>query len=299
MDELSKRARALAAALEPVAAQVYFAPEAHANYEQLGFGPSPGEFSGIAAPEMAAYFTSRGSVMGQVPGEVVAAAFGVFNPVVVVSLIDRGWSLTSAEAICAARDEGAIAQLVRIVGEQPDGLDCANELLARSVEPLRAEGRPLYGGLASLDLPTDPVGAMWRRADMLREYRGDSHINVWTSAGLNVCEMCLFTESYWALPLRSYSRTRAWSDADFDIAEAQLIARGWLADGGLTDQGLAERERIEVATDAQCKSLVDALGDDLDELVSILSRWGAAIREAKGYPASGPQELAKAATEGR
>ena len=37
---LSDGARLLAAALEPVAGQVYFSPECHANYAQLGFAGS-------------------------------------------------------------------------------------------------------------------------------------------------------------------------------------------------------------------------------------------------------------------
>lgn len=35
-----------------------------------------------------------------------------------------------------------------------------------------------------------------------------------------------------------------------------------------------------------------ALGDDIDELFAILAPWGQAIRDAKGYPASGPHDLA-------
>ena len=102
MDELSSKARRLGAVLEPFAAQVYFAPECHANYEALGFGPSPGEFAGVQGPEFSAYFCSRGSVMGQVPGEVVAAAFGVFNPEIVVPAVAAGWAKTDAPTICAA-----------------------------------------------------------------------------------------------------------------------------------------------------------------------------------------------------
>lgn len=296
VDELSKKARALAAAIEPVAGQVYFSPECHAAYERLGFGPSPGLFAGVAMPDAAAYFTSRGSVMGHVPGEVVAAAFGVFNPVAVVPALDSGWSLTDPETISAARDEGACAQLVRVIGEKPDGVDRANELLARATGVLRPEGRPLYSGLASLDPPEGPVGRMWRLADMLREYRGDSHVNAWTAAGLDGCEISLLTEPYWGLPLRSYSRTRAWSDEDFDAAEERLAARGWLRGGTLTEEGRAGREQIEVATDLQCKASISAVGAELDELISLLGSWGAAVRSANGYPASGPQELAEAAT---
>ena len=39
-DEFQERARRLRNAVEPVAAGVYFAPEAHAAYEALGFEPA-------------------------------------------------------------------------------------------------------------------------------------------------------------------------------------------------------------------------------------------------------------------
>ncbi|HYD08835.1 MAG TPA: hypothetical protein VEA78_01930 [Acidimicrobiales bacterium] len=292
MDELSKRARALSAAIEPVAGQVYFSPECHANYQALGFAGSPGEFGGVAGPDGPAYFTSRGSVMGQVPGEVVACAFGVFNPAAVVPAVDFGWSLTDAATICDARDRGAIDQLERILGEKPEGIDRANELAARAVDTLRPEGRPLYAGLASLDLPGSPVGDLWRRLDMLREFRGDAHVSAWTTAGIDATEINLLTEAYWGMPMRSYSRTRAWSDAEFDAAEERLVARGLLQDGAITDAGRDEREGVEVRTDAQCRPFVDALGDDADELVSILLPYGAAIRAAKGYLSAGPADLA-------
>ncbi|HEY8526647.1 MAG TPA: hypothetical protein VIL48_16885 [Acidimicrobiales bacterium] len=295
-DEVSERARALAAALEPFAGQVYFSPECHAAYAELGFGPSPGTFDGVAAPDGAAYFCSRGSVMGQVAGETVAAAFAVFNPAVVAPLVAQGWTLTDADTICEARTAGATAQLHRILGDRPAGLDRANELLAHAVEPLRPEGRPLYAGLLNRGLPGEPLADAWRRADMLREYRGDSHTSAWTAAGFDATEIGLLTELYWGVPPRSYIRTRAWSDADLDAAEARLTDRGYLADGGFTPSGRAAREDVERATDRQCRPVVEALGDELDELVGILQSWGEAIRAARGYPASGPHDLARAAS---
>jgi hypothetical protein len=36
------------------------------------------------------------------------------------------------------------------------------------------------------------------------------------------------------------------------------------------------------------RPIIDALGDDLDELLAIPRPWGQAIRDAGGYPASGP-----------
>ncbi|WP_371079234.1 helix-turn-helix domain-containing protein, partial [Salmonella enterica] len=60
----------------------------------------------------------------------------------------------------------------------------------------------------------------------------------------------------------------------------------------LTPHGHEIRERIEIETDRQMDRSMEALGDGLDELLGILLPWGAAIRAAKGYPASGPHDLA-------
>jgi hypothetical protein len=280
-------------ALEPVAGQVYFSPEAHAAYAELGFNPSPGSTRhGVALPDGPAYFASRGSLMGQVPGEVVAAAFAVFNPAAVVPAVQWAWTKVDAATICAARTRGGVAQLERVLGQRPDGLGRATELLARAVEPLRPEGKPLFAGLRGLGLPGEPLGDMWRLADSLREYRGDAHTAAWTAAGLDATEVGLLTELYWRMPLRTYIRTRAWTDTDLDDAEGRLQVRGLLDDGALTPEGRAVREQIEVATDGQCQVILDVLGADFDELLSILGPWGLALRDASAYPAQGPHDLA-------
>ena len=249
-------------------------------------------------PDGPAYFCSRGSVLGQVPGQVVAAAFGVFNPEVVVPAVSHGWTLTDAPTIEGARTEGAMGQLRRILGDKPEGLDRAVELFERAVEGLRPEGRALFAGLLAQSMPDEPLGVAWRLADRLREYRGDSHIAAWTSAGYDAAEIGLVTEAYWGLPLRTYIRTRAWTADQLDAAEERLVSRGLLQDRELTPKGRTEREAIEAVTDAACKRIVDNLGDDVDELVSIAGGWSKSIQAAGGYPASGPHDLAQLASGG-
>lgn len=287
-------ARRLAAALEPFAGQVYFSPECHAAYEKLGFGASPGTTAtGVALPDGPAYFTSRGSAMGQVPGEVVAAAFGVFNPDVVVPAVRHGWTLTDAATIAAARTDGAVGQLARVLGEEPVGADRVAALTARAGARLRPEGRPLFAGTLSLPVPAAALGAAWRHADRLREYRGDSHTVAWVDAGFDAAEIGLLTERWWGLPPRSYVRTRAWSSDALDAAADRLRGRGLLDDDGdLTAAGVDAREAVEVATDRQCQPIVDALGDELDELVDRLLPWGSQLRAAGAYLPSGPHDLA-------
>ncbi len=48
--DFREQARRLRNAVEPVAAGVYFAPEAHAAYAELGFDSSPVSQDGVARP---------------------------------------------------------------------------------------------------------------------------------------------------------------------------------------------------------------------------------------------------------
>jgi len=296
-------ARALGAALEPVIGQVYFSPEAHRAYADLGFDASAGDMNGVALPDGPAYFTSRGSVMGQVGGRVVAAAFAVFNPPVVEACVALGWSRTSAPTICAARDRGAVGQLARLLGGAPEGAGQVRAVLERALQPLRPEGRPLFAGVSSLPHPSTglPVSAdlegVWRAGDALREYRGDSHTAAWLTAGLDAVEIGLLTEAYWGLPLRTYVRTRAWSDEELDAGVERVVAKGWIAadTGMLTAAGRDLRERIERDTDRQMQPALDAVGDGLEPALGHLTAWGRTIRAGCGYPSDGPHDLAERA----
>jgi Helix-turn-helix family len=300
VSEASVRSRALATALEPVVGSVYFAPEAHAAYAELGFGPGAGRISGdawaeshwgrVQLPDGVAYFASRGGILGQVRGEVVAAAFGVFNPAIVVPAIELAWSIADADAVVDARTRGAVAQLVRILGPQPAGIDRVAELLGRAVEPLAVAGRPMFAGLSALPVPTDLMGLMWRRGDLLREYRGDAHIAAAAAAGFDGCDLQVLTERCAGMPPRSYAAGRGWDQAQLGAAEQRLQRRGLLDDGQPTAAGLAAREALEAETDRLCLAMVEALGDDVVELVGRLQTWGAAIRAADGYYPSSPQE---------
>lgn len=279
-------ARRLAGAIEPFAGQVYFAPECHQAYEALGFGPSPHVTrAGVALPDGAAYFTSRAASMGQVDGKVAASAFGVFDPVPVELSLAMGWSLTDAATICEARTTGAVAQLTRVLGPQPDGIERAVELLARAGEGLEVAGRPLYAGMASVELPDDPLAAAWVLADRLREYRGDCHTAAWTSAGYAAAEISVVTELWVGQPIKTYSRTRGWSDEALDAAVDSLRSSGDLDGDELSAAGRTRRDAVEAATDRPCVRIVANLGDDVDELAVLLGGWGRDLVAAGGYPA--------------
>lgn len=280
-----QRARRLRNAVEPVAAGVYFAPEAHAEYIALGFPGSPVAQAGVARPELMSYFTSRSACMGQVPGEVVAAAFGCFNPKAVVAAVRAGWQIADRDSVLQARERGATGMLLRVLGDRPDGQARVTELLQRSADAAPWAGRPIFGGLRSLGLPDDEMGRLWRAADLLREHRGDSHVIAWAVGGADAVEILLLTEQWWGLPARAYTPTRGWTDADMDAGFDRLRRRGLMTGKDeLTDAGRAFREEVEVRTDELERPVLNALGDDLDELLDILDAWSEAIISAGSYP---------------
>jgi hypothetical protein len=290
-DALLRRTRSLAAALEPVIGQVYFAPECHAAYAQLGFAPSPGHAGSVALPDGPAYFTSRGSLLGQVRPGVIAAAFGVFKPELVSAGVQYGWTLTDAATIFAARRAGAVAQLERVVGASDANVSTTADAFERAVAVLGIEGRPLFAGLRSWwDDPTDPWTRLFHLGDMLRECRGDAHVAAWTSESLDAVEIGLLNDVYMGLPMRSYVRTRGCNDEELDAGAERLRSRGWLDGDALSDDGRAAREEIERATDRGMAPALTALGDDLDNVLAALRPWGAARRETGGY-VGGPVDL--------
>jgi hypothetical protein len=267
---LSRRLRDL---VEPIAANVYFAEEAQKEYAGLGLNYPQG------------YFSSRGACLGQVPGEVIAAAFGVFYPPMVTQFVTDAWEKADAATMLAARQRGATAALERILGREPHGAERATDLLRRMADACTNAGRPLYSGLSSLGSPGDVIGDLWRAADRVREHRGDGHVCAWVSHGLSAIEVLLMTEAWWGLELNTYMRTRGWPADDVQATLASLIDRGLLADGKLTDTGTELRAAVEATTDAGESVVVDALSDEeFTELFALLEPWAAAIVDSGGYP---------------
>ena len=125
---------------------------------------------------------------------------------------------------------------------------------------------------------------MWRAADLVREHRGDSHVISWAVGGADAVEVLLLTEQWWGLPARSYAPSRGWQGPDMDAGFERLERRGLMKGEELTDAGRAFREEIEVRTDELERPVLDALGDDLDELLGYLDVWSDAIIAGGSYP---------------
>jgi hypothetical protein len=263
--------------VEPIAASVYFSPEAHKGYEALGLDYFEG------------YFCSRSACLGRVPWSVVAAAFGAFKPAVVEAAVTSGWNKTGPEELLAARLTGATAQLTRLLGEPTGATERATEILRELTDGIDPSGRALFAGLSVLPWPDTPWGGLWRAADLVREHRGDGHIAAWIPH-TDSTEITVLTELAWGIPPRSYVFTRGWSTDDVDAAYERLEARGLVKGEELTNTGRALRKEIEDETNRAEREVVERLGDRADELFGLLQPWTDAIVAGGGYPVD-PSQL--------
>jgi hypothetical protein len=283
-------AREFSRVLEPFVGCVYFAPNTHAAYVELGFAPSQRTNNGVALPDGPAYFTSRGSLLGQVHGSLVASAFAVFNPEVVLPCVEAGWQRTDAATIRSAR-QNATVEFLQGVLSNPIESTAVAAALHRAVDRCTVEGRPLFAGVMAGIVPSEPLAQCWFLGDALREFRGDSHTATWVAEGLTAIEIGLLTELWWGMPMKSYVRTRAWTEAQLDAGIDQLTEKGLVAEGAFTDAGRALRSSIEQRTDRQMTSAIGALGEDTAMIISTLDLWSQWVRENYGYPSAGPQDL--------
>jgi hypothetical protein len=271
-------ARRLRDACEPVAMHAVWSRTTNERLAQLGL-----DF-------LTSYVGGRGACLGEPAGAVVAAAFAWFEPGLVTTLWDAARTAVPLDRLVQACDESTVASLREILADEDPGE--AASLLADAAEAADGMGRPLFSGRRADGRPQDAVHCLWWACGLVREHRGDSHVAAAAAAGLDPIEMNVLTELWIGMPLLSYTATRGWSPDAMHRAVARLENRGWIREGGLTDEGLAVRTSIEQRTDAQEQPIVAALGDRLEEVCARLNHWGQLCIEAGAFP---PDILKRAA----
>ena len=274
MDNSELVARRLFELTEPISLVSFFSREPHEAMAELGFRNYwDGYFAGRAAP------------LGRVPAEVVHAAFYSFAEGEVARHVPKVWDTTTPEAAHAAREQGCVAALRRILGDlvESPGLARAAELLAGASTSAPTEGRVMYAGLRTLAVPEEPVARLWHAANMLREHRADGHI-----AAL-VCERIGGTEAHVlnALdsgihPAESFGRIHHLPKARLVEVMDGLRDRGYLdASGRFTDAGRKTKDRVEALTDALARAPYDGLDAlELAELFAVLEPIAARLEAA-------------------
>jgi hypothetical protein len=267
---------------EPVHAVTYFAPEARAALDDLGYR---GFWMG--------YFAARSAPLGVVPREVVAAIFYNFAPERVAKALPTAWEIAGPEAALRARQESAVAALRRYGIAADENVAVAAELAGRAARNAPLDGRPLFAANLALPWPEDPLAALWHATTLLREQRGDAHVAVLAAAGISGRESNVLHAAAGRIPRDYIARARDYDDATWRHHEQRLAERGLLNDdGSLTAAGRELKDHIESSTDALALSALDALGDDeVETLFQALTPITRAVVAGGDVPAVTPMDL--------
>ena len=251
----------------------YFAEETTAEYVALGLH------------DRLAYFPARAAAMGAVGPRLTEATFYVFAPWLHDAALPAAWDVVSPERMVQARRDGTAKALDRILGapDVAEPLALARRLCAGLTSP----GRPLYAAHAQLDWPNDDLLALWHAATLVREHRGDGHVAVLTSRGIDPVEATLL-DGAWSGKDRFLKATRGWSDEEFAAGSDRLRDRGWFDEEGvLTDDGKVARDELEAATDAAALAPWEAFGlEDTTRLAELMAPLRRAVLDAGVLPRS-------------
>ncbi len=230
------------------------------------------------------YFAGRAAPLGWVPAEVVHAIFYNFADGEVARHIPRVWDTATPEAALAAREQGSVEALRRILGDLADypGLAGAADLATRAATSAPTEGRILYAGLRALPVPEESVARVWHAATLLREHRGDGHIAALVAAGIGGTEAHVLHALSEGIPAAKFGRVHHLPTARLAAVVDGMRARGLIdASGWLSDAGREIKERVESLTDELAAPAYDGLQpSELSQLIADLEPISAALDAA-------------------
>ena len=221
------------------------------------------------------YFAGRAAPLGSsVPAGVVHALFYNFGPGEVARHIPKVWSTTTPEAAIAARQQGCVNALRRILGDLVDTPDFtrAVELLTKAATSAPLEGRPMYAALRALPLPEEPVARLFHAASLLREHRGDGHIAALMAEGIGGLEAHVLLALDLGIPAPTFGRIHHLPSALLTDLIDKMKDRGLIQDEAtFTPAGRQVKDRVETLTDDLAVAPYQVLEPaELDELIAAL-----------------------------
>ncbi|MEV0844630.1 hypothetical protein AB0J21_01870 [Streptomyces sp. NPDC049954] len=256
------------------------------------FSPDLGEVMGELGlkDRSAVYLATRAAAMGQVGAGAVTATFYNFSPRLVAEHVPAVWGTVFPGTVLQARLQVVDLTLRRLLGdeavESPEMAEAAR-LALRAAEACRPEARPLYAAHADLPVPSEPHLAYWHAATLLREHRGDGHVQVLLRAGLDPVEaLVTHTATGRGMVPRFVIASRGWHRTDWEAAVERLRGRGLLdADGELTEAGQAQRLEIEEETDRLDLAPYEHLGaPDVERLTELAKAFTGTALANGGFP---------------
>jgi hypothetical protein len=251
-------ARVTFRALEPIHGMIYFSPHGPRAYAELGF-----------KDRRMMYFASRSAALGAVPAEVTIATFFNFNPAVVRAALPAAWDIAMPAQVLTARLTAVDRSLRQAWGDDvasPQVREAA-AMARRAAERAcdRPQGRPLFAGHAALPWPDAPHLVLWHAQTLLREYRGDGHVSLLFTEGLDALGALITHSATGYLPADALRISRSWSEEEWAAGADRLRTQGWLTNGpdlALSEEGQRRRKAIEDRTDQLAVYPYEAIGED-------------------------------------
>jgi DNA-binding MarR family transcriptional regulator len=221
------------------------------------------------------YFAGRAAPLGSsVPSGVIHALFYNFAPGEVARHIPKVWSTTTPEAAIAARQEGCVNALRRILGDRVDSPDFSRavQLLTRAAISAPLDGRPMYAALRTLPVPVEPVARLFHAASLLREHRGDGHISALMAEGIGGLEAHVLLALDMGVPAPAFGRIHHLPPTLLTALIDKMKARGLVKDEAtFTPAGRQTKDRVEALTDELALAPYEVLEpDELAELTAAL-----------------------------
>lgn len=250
--------------VEPIGVIPYSAEEPNESMFALGF-----------TDYWDTYFAGRAAPLGSsVPAGVVDALFYSFGPGEVARHVPKVWRTTTPEAAIAAREEGCVKALRRILGDVLDTPDVARAiaLLTEAAVSAPLEGRPMYAALRALPVPQEQVARLFHAASLLREHRGDGHVSALMTEGIGGLEAHVLLAIDQGIPARSFGRIHHLPAALLTDLIDSMKERGLVEDEmRFTPAGRQAKDRVEAMTDELAAEPYEALAPaEVEELAVAL-----------------------------
>jgi DNA-binding MarR family transcriptional regulator len=230
------------------------------------------------------YFAGRAAPLGLAPAGVVHAVFYNFADGEVARHIPWVWGKITPQEAIAVRERGSATALRQRLGGLADSPDLVRiaDLATRAAVSAPTEGRALYAGLRTIDVPEEPVAQLWHAATLLREHRGDGHNAALLAHGIGGTECHVLLALSLGMRAEEFGRIHHLPKAQLTAVVDGLRRRGLVnTAGGFTGTGREIKERIEALTDELAAPAYDVLSvDELDELVAGLEPIAAAAQAA-------------------
>ena len=161
---------------------------------------------------LAGYVAGRGGVLGEATGVTVAAVFAVFEPNTVVGLWEQGVAVRGAAGAAAVYWD-QLADFARKYLSGAAGLGRIAELGEKIIAATPTPGLPMFAGWRNMPLAEDDPARAAQVMFVLRELRGDVHLDLLSASGVTPVEAHMLGHD------ENYTRMFGWPEPFADGAD--------------------------------------------------------------------------------